>query len=105
MPEPRIPFNLPAALGVGQVGEVKSMLDTLDIPTGAALEIDINTLQSISTAGVQLLLSADQAARRDGWRLYLSGMSEALIDMCFSMGLEETLSRWCNAHPESTPSS
>jgi ABC-type transporter Mla MlaB component len=80
---------LGSSLSIREVGERAAQLKAL-FAAGAA-EIDVGKLESIDTAGLQLLLAAAAAARRRGLTLKLLGAERLNSGAAGALGLAEHL--------------
>jgi anti-anti-sigma regulatory factor len=82
-------LQLGASLSIREVGEYALQLKGL--LTGGPLEIDARLLESIDTAGIQLLLVAAASAQRRGFKLKLLGAQGVRTGAAQSLGLDEHL--------------
>ncbi|MGH8230430.1 MAG: STAS domain-containing protein, partial [Steroidobacteraceae bacterium] len=73
-----------------EVGEVAAQLKAL-LERGAT-EVDAGALETVDTAGLQLLLAAAAAARRRGLTLKLVGAQRLHQGAATALGLAEQLS-------------
>lgn len=89
------PRRLPAALALGpaltiaEVGPTHRKLGAM-LEAGAALA-DASALQSIDTAGLQLLLVAAKAAQQRGLKLKVIGAERLLCGAAGALGLDGEL--------------
>jgi anti-anti-sigma regulatory factor len=79
------PFSLGSSLSIREVSERAAQLKAL-FAAGSA-EVDAGQLESIDTAGVQLLLVAAAAARRRGLTLKLLGAASLNAGVADPLGL------------------
>ncbi|MFI4869091.1 MAG: STAS domain-containing protein [Steroidobacterales bacterium] len=84
----RLPLG--ASLSIREVSECAAQLKAL-FAAGSA-EVDAHQLQSIDTAGLQLLLAAAAAAHRRGLKLRLRGAASLSSGAALALGLAEHLS-------------
>jgi ABC-type transporter Mla MlaB component len=82
-------LTLGASLSIREVGERAAQFTAL-IATGSA-EVDAGKLESIDTAGLQLLLAAAAAARRRGLTLRLHGAGSLNSGAASALGLADHL--------------
>ena len=80
---------LGASLSIREVGERAAQLEAL-FAAGRA-EVDARMLESVDTAGLQLLLAAAAAARRGGLTLRLLGADRLNAGPAGALGLNEHL--------------
>lgn len=84
------PLLLGASLSIREVSECAAQLKAL-FAAGSA-EVDAHQLESIDTAGLQLLLAAGAAAQRRGLKLRLRGAPSLSSGAAVALGLAEHLS-------------
>lgn len=83
------PLSLGASLSIREVSECAARLKA-QFAAGSA-EVDAHQLESIDTAGLQLLLAAATAAQRRGLKLRLSGAASLNSGAALALGLAEQL--------------
>ncbi len=83
------PLRLDASLSIREVGERVLQLKAW-LAAGRS-ELDVSKLETIDTAGLQLLLAAAAAAQRSGARLRLIGGQRLLAGAAGALGLAEPL--------------
>lgn len=83
------PLRLEASLSIREVGERVLQLKAW-LAAGRS-ELDVSELETIDTAGLQLLLAVAAAAQRDGARLRLIGGQRLLKGAASALGLAEPL--------------
>jgi anti-anti-sigma regulatory factor len=83
-------LSLGTSLSIREVGECAARLRSL-LQSGAA-EIDASALETVDTAGIQLLLAAAAAAARRGLTLKLTGAQCLHQGAAKALGLAEQLS-------------
>jgi ABC-type transporter Mla MlaB component len=83
------PLALGAALSIREVGERALQIKAM-FATGTA-EVDARTLESIDTAGLQLLLAAAAEARRRGLKLKLLGAERLNSGAASALGVADQL--------------
>jgi ABC-type transporter Mla MlaB component len=83
------PLALGSSLSIREVGERAAQLKAL-IAAGSA-EVDARQLESVDTAGLQLLLAAAAAARRRGLTLKLHGAGSLHSGAASALGLADQL--------------
>jgi ABC-type transporter Mla MlaB component len=83
------PFALGSSLSIREVGERAAQLKAL-FAAGSA-EVDVGKLESIDTAGLQLLLAAAAAARRHGLTLKLLGAERLNSGAAGALGVADHL--------------
>jgi anti-anti-sigma regulatory factor len=81
---------LGASLTIREVGEYAAQLKAL-FAAGSA-DVDAHQLESVDTAGLQLLLAAGAAARRHGLTLKLRGVANLNSGAAVALGLADHLS-------------
>jgi anti-anti-sigma regulatory factor len=89
-PSPATALSLGASLSIREVGDFAVRLKAL--LEGGATEIDAGALETVDTAGLQLLLAAAAAARRRGLTLKLVGAQRLYQGAATALGLAEQLS-------------
>jgi anti-anti-sigma regulatory factor len=82
-------LQLGSSLSIREVGECATQLKTL--LAGGATDVDAAQLESIDTAGMQLLLAAAVAAQRRGFKLRLLNAQGIKVGAARSLGLTEHL--------------
>jgi anti-anti-sigma regulatory factor len=82
-------LQLGSSLSIREVGECALQLKTM-LSSGAT-DIDASKLESIDTAGIQLLLAAATTAQRRGFKLKLLGAQGLKTGAARSLGLQEHL--------------
>jgi ABC-type transporter Mla MlaB component len=90
-------LRLGASLTIREVAECAAEFQTL--LHGGPTNIDASALETIDTAGVQLLLAAAAAAQRRGFRLKLTGAMGLKTGAARSLGLGEHLSELAEIAP------
>jgi anti-anti-sigma regulatory factor len=83
------PLPLGSSLSIREVGERAAQLKAL-FAAGSAV-VDARKLESIDTAGLQLLLAAAAAARRRGLTLKLLGAASLKTGAAEALGLADQL--------------
>jgi hypothetical protein len=83
------PLALGSALSIREVGERAAQIKAM-FATGAA-EVDARMLESVDTAGLQLLLAAAAEAQRRGLKLKLLGAERLNTDAAGALGVAEHL--------------
>ena len=83
------PLSLGASLSIREVGERAAQLRAL-FAAGSA-EVDVGMLESVDTAGLQLLLAAAAGARRRGLKLKLLGAERLNTGAACALGVAEHL--------------
>ncbi|MFI4866172.1 MAG: STAS domain-containing protein [Steroidobacterales bacterium] len=83
------PLSLGASLSICEVGERAAQLRAR-FAAGSA-EVDVGMLESVDTAGLQLLLAAAVGARRRGLKLKLLGAERLNTGAARALGLAEHL--------------
>jgi ABC-type transporter Mla MlaB component len=83
------PLALGSALSIREVGERAAQIKAM-FATGAA-EVDARMLESVDTAGLQLLLAAAAEARRRGLKLKLLGAERLNTGAASALGVAEHL--------------
>ena len=78
-----------ASLSIRDVGEYAAQFRTL--LNSGAVELDLRQVETIDTAGMQLLLAAASAAERSGFRLKLHGAQALQTGAARALGLEQQL--------------
>ena len=96
MPRP-VPLPLGSSLSIREVGERAAQLRAL-LAAGSA-ELDAGKLESIDTAGLQLLLAAAAAARRRGLELKLRDAAGVTSAAAQALGLQEQLAATAQIPP------
>ena len=86
----RAALRLGPLLTIREVAPARDALDAL-LASGAA-HADASALESIDTAGLQLLLVAGRAARQRGLRLRVRGGERVLREAADALGLATQLS-------------
>jgi anti-anti-sigma regulatory factor len=90
VPGNRVALRLEPSLRIGDVEASRhALLGQFD--GHAPIKIDISAIQSVDTAGVQLLLAVRQEADRRGIRLEYCGDSPELFGALKVLGLLETV--------------
>jgi anti-anti-sigma regulatory factor len=82
-------LQLGASLSIREVGECAAQIKTL--LANGSMDVDAAQLESIDTAGMQLLLAAAVAAQRRGIKLRLLNAQGVKIGAAQSLGLTEHL--------------
>ncbi|HEY3730291.1 MAG TPA: STAS domain-containing protein [Steroidobacteraceae bacterium] len=82
-------LSLGASLSIREVGDCAARLKVL--LQGGATEVDARALETIDTAGLQLLLATAAAARRRGLTLKLLGAQRLHQGAANALGLAEQL--------------
>jgi anti-anti-sigma regulatory factor len=82
-------LQLGASLSIREVSEYAAQLKAL-LANGPT-DVDASRLESIDTAGIQLLLAAAAAAQRRGFKLKLMGAQGLRMGAAGSLGLNEYL--------------
>ena len=88
---------LGASLSIREVGECAAQFKTM-LAAGLA-EVDARMLESVDTAGLQLLLSAAAAARRRGLTLKLLGAERLNAGPASALGLHDHLAAAAEIQP------
>ena len=90
-PGPATPgtLQLGSSLSIREVANCAAQLKTL--AKDGPIELDLTRLETIDTAGVQLLLAAAAAAQRSGFRLRLHGALALKNGAARALGLDEHL--------------
>jgi ABC-type transporter Mla MlaB component len=83
------PLSFGASLSIREVGERAAQLRA-QFAAGSA-EVDVGMLESVDTAGLQLLLAAAAGARRRGLKLKLLGAERLNSGAARALGLAEHL--------------
>lgn len=83
------PLSLGASLSIREVGERAAQLRA-QFAAGSA-EVDVGMLESVDTAGLQLLLAAAAGARRLGLKLKLLGAERLNTGAARALGVAEHL--------------
>jgi ABC-type transporter Mla MlaB component len=83
------PLALGATLSIREVGERATQIKAM-FAAGAA-EVDARMLESVDTAGLQLLLAAAAEARRQGLKLKLLGAERLNAGAAGALGVAEHL--------------
>jgi ABC-type transporter Mla MlaB component len=83
------PLSLGASLSIREVGERAAQLRA-QFAAGSA-EVDVGMLESVDTAGLQLLLAAAAGARRRGLKLKLLGAERLNAGAARALGVAEHL--------------
>jgi anti-anti-sigma regulatory factor len=82
-------LQLGSSLSIREVSECASQLKMM-ISSGPT-DLDLSKLESIDTAGIQLLLVAAATAQRHGFKLKLIGAQRLRTGAARSLGLHEHL--------------
>jgi anti-anti-sigma regulatory factor len=90
-------LTLGASLSIREVGECAAQFKGL--LAGGPTDIDASKLESIDTAGIQLLLAAAVAAQRRGFKLKLLGAHGLKTGAARSLGLSEHLGELAEIMP------
>jgi anti-anti-sigma regulatory factor len=88
---------LGASLTIREVGECAAHFKAM-FAAGSA-EVDARMLESVDTAGLQLLLAAAAAARRRGLTLKLLGAERLNAGPANALGLTDHLAAAAEIHP------
>ncbi len=84
------PLPLGTSLSIHEVSECAARLK--DLFAAGSAELDARQLESVDTAGLQLLLAAATAAQRRGLKLRLHGAASLNSGAALALGLAEHLS-------------
>jgi anti-anti-sigma regulatory factor len=90
-------LTLGPSLSIREVGECAAQFKGL--LAGGPTDIDASKLESIDTAGIQLLLAAAVAAQRRGFKLKLLGAHGLKTGAARSLGLSEHLGELAEIMP------
>jgi anti-anti-sigma regulatory factor len=90
-------LTLGPSLSIREVGECAAQFKGL--LAGGPTDIDASKLESIDTAGIQLLLAAAVAAQRRGFKLKLLGAHGLRTGAARSLGLSEHLGELAEIMP------
>ena len=90
-------LQLGSSLSIREVSECASQLKTM--LSNGPTDIDASKLESIDTAGIQLLLVAAADAQRRGFKLKLIGAKGLRTGAARSLGLDEHLSELAEILP------
>lgn len=94
------PLHLPLAgeLTIQVIAEQRSvLLEALGSAAGHDLVLDLQAVHGCDSAGVQLLLSAQQTLQRAGQRLWLGPLSPTLHAVLRTYGLQAHFDHWPDA--------
>jgi anti-anti-sigma regulatory factor len=90
-------LRLGASLSIREVKEYAA--EFLTLLNSGPTDIDATGLETIDTAGIQMLLAAGVAAQRRGFRLKLTGAMGVKTGAACSLGLSEHLSELTEIAP------
>ncbi len=87
-------YNLPAELTIENIEALSNDLKKLATDNGIALTLDASQTETITTPGVQLLLSLDKLLSSNGGKLIIYQSKGVLNDTFSLLGLNEQLAKW-----------
>lgn len=90
-------LSLGTALSIREVGECRKKLQAM-LAAGLSV-VDVGEVQSVDSAGVQLLLAAASAARAQGLTLRVQGGDKLIKGAAGALGLSEHLAATAEVLP------
>jgi anti-sigma B factor antagonist len=85
----RVVLAVTGELDVATVGDVKAELDGLRATGWEDIVVDLRGVSFIDSCGLGLLISANERARAEGWRLWLLDGAPAIDRMLEVTGLTD----------------
>jgi anti-anti-sigma regulatory factor len=85
---------LPSILTLETIEEFYAEVRKIDITNGAPVVVDAEKLTSITTPGIQIILSIARSVAQSGGAFSINPASRALQDSCRILGLDSEYESW-----------